>query len=96
MDRQIPLAAAEVRIEVTAAQHLEAHQRKAEDQGESEQQSTAQVRLLHQRGASVCSFHFSLFFSIARIVSTGAKSSVMTLPVGRVSTRRSAASYVRS
>ena len=52
--------------------------------------------LRRQRGASVCSFHFSFFCSIARMVSTGAKSSVMILPFGRLSTRRSAASLVRS
>ena len=42
--------------------------------------------VLHQRGASVCSFHFSFFCSMARMVSTGAKSSVRTLPVGRADT----------
>jgi hypothetical protein len=52
--------------------------------------------VLHQRGASVCAFHFSLLCSIARKVSTGAKSSDMILPVGRLSTRRSLAITRRS
>ena len=89
-------AAAEVRIEVAARQHLEAHQREAEHDGDDEQQQTAQQGGRHQRGASVWSFHFSLFCSMARMVSTGAKSSVRILPVGRLSTRRPATMVRRS
>ena len=64
-------------------------QNRHQHQGQQQQQRSAQIGVRHQRGASVCSFHFSLFFSMARSVSTGAKSSVRILPVGRASTRRS-------
>src|SRR5262249_35493649 len=82
-------AAAEIGVEVAAAQHLEPHQGEADDEQGCQQPEARRALRSHFVGGSVNSSSLRFFFSMASRDSTGEKSSVSTLPLLDVTSERS-------